>query len=207
MAEPELGSGRASPGASVRALFGRRDARSRILNSADRLFYGNGIRVTTIDQIVAESRVSKSIFYATYASKELLAIDYVKARHQLDVNKLTAMREAQMAPEKMLRVVLDEIVSDINRPSFHGCAFINAAAEFAAASDPVRVAVRTHREWYTQATTDLLRNAGHPLPGDAADDLLIVRDGGMSSYSADPTAAAAAMQRAIDRTLLQLPSR
>jgi AcrR family transcriptional regulator len=199
------GAGGLAQVSSIRTLFARGDRRQRVLSSADRLFYNNGIRVTTIDQIVTDSRVGKSAFYALYASKELLVLDYVKARHEQDVEKLAAMYRAGISPEEILRAVFDEIVSDISRKSFHGCAFINAASEFSDPANPVRIAIRVHREWYTSVTTEMLRNAGHPLPGDAADDLVIVRDGGMSSsHSGDPVAAAAAMQRAIDRCLQQL---
>jgi AcrR family transcriptional regulator len=194
-----------SPLDAVRSLFSRGLAQQRIMRTADHLFYNTGIRATTIEQVIAVSRVTRGVFDALYPSKESLALAYVEARHTRDVEKLAAMHRGNMLPDQILRTVLNEIVSDIKRRDFHGCAFINAAAEFSDPLDPVRIAIRMHREWYTSVTTTLLHNAGHPLPGDAADDLVIVRDGGMSSsHSGDPVAAAAAMQRAIDRTLDQL---
>ena len=49
---------------------------------------------------------------------------------------------------------------------------------------------------------ELLRNAGHPLPGDAADELMLARDGAMVGGDAgDPVSAIAALRRTVERVL------
>ncbi len=66
----------------------------------------------------------------------------------------------------------------------------------------MRLAVTEHRDWFTDTLTELLHELGHPLPGDAADDLVLARDGAMTgSYAGDAIAAAAAFQRATSRIL------
>jgi hypothetical protein len=48
----------------------------------------------------------------------------------------------------------------------------------------------------------LLRSMGHPMSGDAADDLNLARDGAMTGgYAGDPIASAAALNRAFERVV------
>jgi hypothetical protein len=102
-----------------------------------------------------------------------------------------------------LNVVLSEVVAELNAPGFRGCAFINAAIE-CRDSKAVLDAVRRHREWYVAAATDILRRAGHAFPADAADDLLLARDGAMTSaYGGDSISMAAALRRVVDRVLAE----
>ena len=102
----------------------------------------------------------------------------------------------------MLRALQDTISTQISSPEFRGCAFINAAAEFSDAMHPVRRSVVAHREWFVGVLEGLLRGIGHPLAGDAADDLVLARDGAMTGgYAGDPIAASAALSRAFDRVI------
>src|SRR5690606_36069197 len=99
------------------------------------------------------------------------------------------------------------ILDEVGRQGFRGCPFINAAAEFPDPAHPVRQIVTAHREWYTELLAGLMRDAGHPRPGDAADDLMLARDGAMSGgYAGDPVAASAALVRAVDRVLAEAAS-
>ena len=94
---------------------------------------------------------------------------------------------------------LGRTLASIARSDFRGCPFLNAAIEFTDPSHPVRRAVEQHREWFHDILETLLRSMGHPLPGDAADDLVLARDGAMAGgYAGDSIAAAASMTRVYD---------
>jgi len=68
----------------------------------------------------------------------------------------------------------------------------------------VRRAVEIHREWTNFFIAELLREIGHPLPGEAADDLTLALDGAMSgAYAGDAVAATTALQRAFERVLAE----
>ena len=99
---------------------------------------------------------------------------------------------------------MDAINEDAVNPDFHGDPFINAAAQFSDENDPVRVAVTAHRDWYADHIEELFRRIGHPRPGDAADDLILARDGALAGgYVGDPIAAGAALHRALERILAE----
>lgn len=176
-------------------------AKRRILETADRLFTDEGIRTVGIDRLIHESRVTKATFYKHYGAKERLVLDYVRHRHDVAVAE-THEWDAAGSPADALRAALESILAEIARPGFRGCAFLNTAAEFPERTHPVREVVTAHREWLAVYLGERLREVGHPLPGEAADDLVLARDGAMSgAYAGDAVAATTALTRAFERTL------
>ncbi|HWH25387.1 MAG TPA: TetR/AcrR family transcriptional regulator [Pseudolysinimonas sp.] len=177
-------------------------AKLRILETANELFYGEGIRIVGVDRLISMSSVTKATFYKHYGSKDRLISDYVAYRHRLSVDSMSDLVESSADPEAVLRGLLDEIVATISAPGFRGCPFINAAAEFPEPGNPIRHAVEAHREWYVHMLEQLLRELGHPMAGDAADDLMLARDGAMTGgYAGDPIAATTALTRAFERVI------
>jgi AcrR family transcriptional regulator len=170
-------------------------AKQRILDTADLLFYDEGIRAVGVDRLISSSSVTKATFYKHYGSKDRLIGDYVDHRHRQSV-------EQHVEAGQVLRALQDSIADQISSPDFRGCPFINAAAEFSDAMHPVRRSVVAHREWFVGVLEQLLRSIGHPMAGDAADDLILARDGAMTGgYAGDPIAASTALARAFDRVL------
>ncbi len=177
-------------------------AKQRILDTADLLFYDEGIRAVGVDRLISASSVTKATFYKHYRSKDRLIGEYVEHRHRQSVTELADLVEQQQSAEAALRALQQSISAWISSPEFRGCPFINAAAEFSDPLHPVRRSVIAHREWFVGALERLLRELGHPLAGDAADDLMLARDGAMTGgYAGDPIAASTALARAFDRVI------
>jgi AcrR family transcriptional regulator len=177
-------------------------AKNRILETANELFYGDGIRTVGVDRLISESSVTKATFYKHYGSKDRLIVSYVRHRDQLTRDRVTAMIESQPDAELALRGLLTELGEEISQPQFRGCAFLNAASEYPDANHPVRVVVAEHRDWYSGMLTSLLAKMGHPMPGDAADELMLAFDGAKGGgYAGDPIAATTALSRVVDRVL------
>ena len=177
-------------------------AKQRILDTADVLFYDEGIRAVGVDRLISASSVTKATFYKHYGSKDRLIGDYVEHRHRQAAIELADLVEQQPSPEAALRALQESISAWISSADFRGCPFINAAAEFSDPTHPVRRAVVAHREWFVGSLEQLLRGLGHSLPGEAADDLVLARDGAMTGgYAGDPIAASTALARAFDRVI------
>jgi AcrR family transcriptional regulator len=177
-------------------------AKQRILDTADVLFYDEGIRAVGVDRLISSSSVTKATFYKHYGSKDRLIGDYVDHRHRQSVEQLADLVDEHREPEAVLRALLLSIANEISASEFRGCAFINAAAEFSDPTHPVRRSVVAHREWFVGVLEQLLRGMGHPLAGDAADDLVLARDGAITGgYAGDPIAASTALTRAFDRVI------
>jgi AcrR family transcriptional regulator len=175
-------------------------AKLRILETANRLFYDDGIRTVGVDRLISASSVTKATFYKHYGSKDRLIVEYIGYRHRLFAEWLADLVAQDDDAGRVLHALQDEITTAIASPGFRGCPFINAATEFPDAAHPVRRAVEDHREWYIDVLEQLLRRIGHPLSGEAADDLMLARDGAMTGgYAGDPIASATALVRAFER--------
>jgi AcrR family transcriptional regulator len=179
-------------------------AKLRILETANQLFYDEGIRNVGVDRLISASSVTKATFYKHYGSKDRLITDYIDHRHRLAAEWAADQLGRDDAPLHLLRALQDAIIGAIEGPGFRGCPFLNAAAEFPEPGHPVRRAVERHREWYVDVLEQLLRELGHPMPGEAADDLMLARDGAMTGgYAGDPIASTTALGRAFDRVVAQ----
>ncbi|GAA3895130.1 TetR/AcrR family transcriptional regulator [Leifsonia kafniensis] len=177
-------------------------AKVRILATADTLFYSEGVHTVGVDRIISESRVTKATFYKYFRSKDGLIVAYIEGRDKRARAALQDVERRHDTPERRLHDVASMIATEVRTDSFHGCPFINAAAQFADPMHPVRQAVSIHREWYVSTIEDLFRGMGHPRPGDAADDFFLARDGAFSGANlGDPIAAQTALLRAVHRMI------
>lgn len=177
-------------------------AKLRILLTADVLFYAEGIRVVGVDRLISESNVTKATFYKHYGSKDRVVAAYIGYRHRKIAEAIGEIGSRTADPELVLREILAGLLRTIESPDFRGCPFINAAAEFAEPDHPARAGIREHRDWYNEVLAGLLRDLGHPLAGEAADDLILARDGAMSGgYAGDPIAATGALSRTFERVI------
>lgn len=177
-------------------------AKNRILETANELFYGDGIRTVGVDRLISESSVTKATFYKHYGSKDRLIVQYVRHRDKTTREHVEAVIAEQPTPAAALRELMEQVSAEISSPGFRGCAFLNAASEYPDPTHPVRVVVSEHRDWYTGVLAGLLADMGHPLPGDAADELMLASDGAKGGgYAGDPVAATTALGRVVDRVL------
>lgn len=150
-------------------------ARTRILETATRLFYAEGVRAVGIDRIIAEAAVAKATFYHHFPAKDDLVCAYVEDQSRLH-QTITAQLAAD-TPRDTLLAVFDLLGEAGRRPDYRGCPFVNAAAEYPDNAHPVRQAVARHREWFRGLLLDLLKAAGDPAPERTADILVVLRDG------------------------------
>ena len=177
-------------------------AKNKILETANELFYGDGIRTVGVDRLISESAVTKATFYKHYGSKDRLIVQYVRYRDKTTRERVHKLLEESASPELALRALMEQVSDEISSTGFRGCAFLNAASEYPDAGHPVRVIVTEHRDWYTDVLTNLLGDLGHPMPGDAADELMIACDGAKGGgYAGDPIASTTALARVVDRVV------
>lgn len=182
-------------------------AKLKILDVADRLFYTEGIHTVGVDRIINEAHVTKATFYKHYRSKDLLIVAYVEGRHLRTKALINEARENLASPADALRALATLIGQIATRPGFHGCPFINAAAQFGDPAHPVRQAVGRHRTWERSLVSELVDELGHPSGEEAVDDLILFRDGALSgSNVGDPERAYRALARAVERIIAERSS-
>jgi AcrR family transcriptional regulator len=150
-------------------------ARRRLLDTAARLFYAEGVHAVGIDRIIAEAEVAKATFYKHFPSKGELVRAYVEEQDRLGRTAVTEL--SPRSPRQTLLAIFEIYHQAARQPDFRGCAFINAAAEYPDPTSPVRQAVDEHRRWLRTQFRDLLQADGHPDPRRTTDILMLLVDG------------------------------
>jgi AcrR family transcriptional regulator len=167
----------------------------RILETADRLFYGQGIAVG-VDTIAAEAGISKRTLYNHYPSKDALIAAYLQRRLRL-------IPTSDSPPAQQILDDFERLERAFAEEGFRGCAFVNAVAELKDpkhAANQIALAFKElRRGWFRE----LLTRAGVADPETLSLQLLLLVDGAIAAalVRKDPTVARAA--RAAARVLLK----
>lgn len=177
-------------------------ARDRLLASASRTFYGEGIRGVGVDRIVTEAGVTRSTFYRHFPGKEDLVVSYLQAIDVAVRARVGEVPGGRVAAARLVRAIAGGMADELCSPGFRGCPFINAAAEFPDPASLVRRAVVEHRTWLVETVTRAFRVAGHADPAESARRFVMLRDGAMvAGYLNDPKAARTTLLAAVEDLL------
>jgi AcrR family transcriptional regulator len=174
-------------------------ARDRVLETATRLFYAEGVHAVGIDRIIAEAGVAKATFYHHFPAKDELVRAYLVQQSQLQ--RATAASLDKATPRELLLAIFDNVGELGRDPGYRGCPFVNAAAEYPDPSHPVRQAISEHRRWFRTLLRDLLAEDGHPDPERTADLLVALKDGLLVAADLDDPARQSVIRHAVTRLL------
>jgi AcrR family transcriptional regulator len=153
--------------------------RERIVDAAADLFYAQGLRAVSADKIIERAGITKVTFYRHFPSKDDLIVAYLERRAAWERGAvLGASAAAHGDVDETIRLVSEGIGAEACTAGFRGCPFINAAAEYADASHPVRQVVDSHRAWFLQMLEKLTASIGIQDPT-VAEELMMLRDGAM----------------------------
>ncbi|MFK0160858.1 TetR/AcrR family transcriptional regulator [Streptomyces sp. NPDC090493] len=170
---------------------GRRSpARERLLSTASRLFYTEGIRAVGVDRVMAEAEIARGTFYRHFEGKDDLVRAYLETTDQDIRDRIGAAREEIADPSVFLQAVAAGIGEELCGAGFRGCPFINAAAEYPERDSAIHQAVLTHRAWFHQVLKDAFEQDGAADAARSADAMVAMRDGAMiAGYLGDPRQA------------------
>ena len=161
--------------------------KDRILETADRLFYLQGIRAVGVDTIAAEIGISKRTLYNHFPSKDVLISAYLARR-------FVAPRASEKPPAEQILSTFDSLERRFSAKDFRGCPFVNAVAELGSDDQSVRrIAVdfkESRRLWFR----DLLVQLGVTDAEGLATQLTLLVDGSIAQdlVRNDPAMARAA---------------
>jgi AcrR family transcriptional regulator len=169
--------------APITELFGiperPKTGRGRLVHVAIDLFYSHGFQAVGIDRILLEAGVTKTTFYKHFESKDDLLVAAIQQRDQWEMRAWTAAVEktAGHDPRQQLLAFFDVLHVWFNAPDFRGCQFINAAAEFPNANDPVHQVAAQHKRKNRDHFRDLAAAAGAADPESFADQYTVLLEG------------------------------
>ena len=153
-------------------------ARQRILETALRLFYSEGVRSTGIDRIIAESGVAKMSFYRHFPSKTDLVCAFLNERHTRWMSWFDARVAALTKPASpKLPIVADVLGEWFAEPGFRGCAFINIVTEVTEASAREREIARRHKQELEERLVALAKLDGPRQPARVGRAALVIVEG------------------------------
>lgn len=133
------------------------DARQRILETADRLFYRDGVRAVGIDRIIAEAGVAKMSLYKHFPSKDDLILAVLKHREESVLAFFrSAMERHTKKAKDPLRAFFAALKDFFESPGFRGCPFQNAAVELADPAHPGTEFVRGHKQRFSAFLRELV---------------------------------------------------
>jgi AcrR family transcriptional regulator len=118
--------------------------KDRILETADRLFYLQGIRAIGVDTIAAEIGISKRTLYNHFPSKDALIAAYLERR-------FVQPPPSNKPPAEQILATFDSLERRFSAKDFRGCPFVNAVAELGAEDSVRRIAIafkESRRLWF-----------------------------------------------------------
>ena len=167
------------------------DMKERILQTADRLFYLEGIRAIGVDTIAAEIGISKRTLYNHFPSKDALITAYLERR-------FVHASPSDKPPAEQILATFDSLERRFAAGDFRGCPFVNAVAELGPADRAVKkIAVafkESRRLWFRDRLTEL----GVADADALATQLVLLVDGSIAQdlVRDDPAMARAAKEAA-----------
>jgi len=120
-------------------------ARERILATAYRLFYREGIRATGVDKVIAEAGVTKVTFYRHFPSKDTLILAFLDLRHRRWMEWFVDALDRYAAGNRRRPVVVSAVEEWLTSDTFRGCAFINSVNEIGAELPEVHEIATRHK--------------------------------------------------------------
>lgn len=160
------------------------NVRERLLDTADRLFYKEGVRAVGIDRVLAEAGAAKASLYSHFGCKDDLVAAHVERR----ISDSRASIEAYLAgvppAERALRF-FDWVVELAQSPDFRGCPLQHVVAELSDPRHPARVVTAGQRKWLQARFLEWVKAAGAANPAATAGALVVLFDGAIAASEHD----------------------
>tara|TARA_R110002049_G_scaffold305056_3_gene501077 strand:- start:18392 stop:19045 length:654 start_codon:yes stop_codon:yes gene_type:complete len=155
------------------------DARRRIVETAERLFYAEGIRAVGIDRIIAEAEVAKMTLYNHFASKDELILAVLQYREtQFDAMIEKAIERHMRKGMGKLEAFFAGLKDWFKATGFRGCSFINAQVELADATHPAAKFSAAHKARFHLMLQEIIREtAGAKVAASIAPAVALMVEG------------------------------
>lgn len=143
------------------------DVRSRLLETAARLFYEKGYNATGINEIIKQASIAKASFYHHFKCKEDLLVATLEQRHDRMMAELRAVVSQARTPAERVGRVFEWLGNSCSSgSSANGCAYLNMVSEFRDAGSRIRELVKWHKEAFRTFLHELVsahfRGSGKP---------------------------------------------
>jgi AcrR family transcriptional regulator len=154
-------------------------ARERLLAAAYELFSRRGVQAVGIEAILERSGVARQTLYRNFASKQDLALAFLKRREELWTEGWlqAEVRRRASAPQDRLLAIFDVFDDWFREPGFEGCSFINVMLEHPDGNHALNRAAAGQLAGIREFLAALAADAGSPDPDGLAREWHILMKG------------------------------
>ncbi|WP_245627606.1 TetR/AcrR family transcriptional regulator [Actinomadura oligospora] len=177
------------------------EARDRVLDAAERLFYGQGVQAVGMDAVRTASGVTLRRLYQLFPSKSALVEAYLARRDERWREALARYVTAnEGTPQDRVLALFDWLALWFAEADFRGCAFVNTFGELGATSPEVADAARHHKDAFRAYIGELTEAAG--APPTTAVHIALLAEGAITTAAVSASPAPAEDAKRAARILL-----
>lgn len=170
--------------------------RNRILETADRLFYQEGLRAVGVDRIIAEAQVAKMSLYKYFPSKDDLILAVLEYREEQFSKQFSAWcQEAVAKGQSSFEAFFFALKQWFESSDFRGCMFINSHAELADPDHPSSQYAVEQKKRFRKQIQAMLRDAVGTGRRSWVDAAALLIDGAIIAADMQHTSAPAEVAR------------
>jgi len=156
--------------------------RDRILATASKLFYRNGIHAVGVDLVVEESGIAKTSLYRHFGNKDALVEAFLETEDADFWRQWDAIASRHVDdPAAELEAYLDWMDNRLKRPGYRCCPQLNVAAELANPKHPARRIAVEHKERMRRRLTEIAERMKLHDPQSVGGQLALTFDGAFMS--------------------------
>ncbi|GAA0782041.1 TetR/AcrR family transcriptional regulator [Roseibium denhamense] len=173
----------------------RPSKRDELVRKALEIFDRLGYQAAGMDTLVAETGISKTTMFKHFRTKDDLILAVLRYRDETFRNWFfKQLDESGLPPGEKLLHVFDLLEDWFGEPSFKGCMFIKASAEFQEKAHPAHVQSAEHKRLLRQAILELAGQTGVSDPELLTRQVMLLIEGAIVSAQMgtdrDPSAVA-----------------
>ena len=158
--------------------------RDRLLDTADRLFYQEGVRAVGIDRVLAEADAAKASLYQHFGGKDQLVASCLERRTAEARESIDAYLADTPTSQRALKF-FDWVVEWAESKDFRGCPLQHTMSELTDAGHPARAIALDQREWFKERFREWTTAAGLKDPKAMARALVVLFDGALAGSEVD----------------------
>ncbi|WP_152012832.1 MULTISPECIES: TetR/AcrR family transcriptional regulator [unclassified Bosea (in: a-proteobacteria)] len=156
--------------------------RTRIIEAASKLFYGEGIRAVSVDAVAEKAGVTKRTLYYHFESKDELVAAYLEARDQPNLKLMAGWFDKAEGPlPQKIEAIFQNLARSARHPRWKGCGFLRTAAELAnlPGHPAIKIGAR-HKAGFERWLAGACAEHGAGEPEELARQVVLLMDGAFS---------------------------
>lgn len=123
----------------------RPEGRSKLIETARRLFTHRGTSNVGINEVTEEAGVARMTLYNNFPSKEALSVAVYQEMAEAALARLDMIIESEDSESKRIQAIFIHFGRNSHKPGYRGCSFIHASLQEADPHGPIYEIVQAYK--------------------------------------------------------------